>query len=259
MTWTLIVDNTGLRNRTTTVIPMVLIKNHVYVLMAASTWCIGFGYLMTLYVFPMRFRVVNGYSTLQASVLLLPMLGFSALGSMVAPGFSKRRNVLHWTIAGGGFLMTLGTALSAINAMLTHRFGTTLYAVYMGFVGLGFGLSAAAATNLAIVESPVYEHATAQGLVALLRIMGGSIGIAVSGAMLGSEGSSGAPLDSDKYTKALETSMIIASAIAALGTVCAVYARRRVQLPIAVMMQRRGAEEARRQVALALERRSERR
>ncbi|CCC11083.1 hypothetical protein SMACR_03790 [Sordaria macrospora] len=258
MVWTLLVDNTYLKIRTTTVIPMVLIKNHVYVLMAASTWCLGFGYLMALYVFPMRFRVVNGYSALQASVVLLPMLGLSALGSMVAPGLSKKRNVLHWTIAGGGMLITLGTASSAGNAMSARRFGTTLYAVYVGLVGLGFGLSAAAATNLAIVESPVYEHATAQGLVALLRIMGGSIGIAVSGAVLGIQGSSGTPLDPEKYTKALETSMVIASAIAALGTVCALLARRWIQLPIEVMMQRRDEAEARRQAELAPKRKAER-
>lgn len=237
---------------------MVLIKNHVYSLMAASSWCLGFGYLMTLYVFPMRFRVVNGYSALQASVMLLPMLGFSALGSMVAPAFSKKHNVVHWTMAAGGISMTLGAGLSAGNASSTHQFGTTLYAVYAGFVGLGFGLSAAAATTLAIVESPIYEHATAQGLVALLRIMGGSIGIAVSGAILGSQGSSGTFLDPEKYTKALETSMIIAAGFAALGTVFAVSARHRKQQPLAIMMQKRGEEEAVRQAALAQQRRTER-
>ncbi|KAK3338182.1 major facilitator superfamily domain-containing protein [Neurospora tetraspora] len=261
--WTVIVDNTNLRNRMTTVIPVVLLKNHVYVLMAVSTACLGFGYLMTLYVFPMRFRVVNGYSALEASAMLLPMLGFSALGSMVAPRLSQKRNVLHWTIAAGGMLMTLGTALSAANATSSHRFGTTLYAVYVSLVGLGFGLNAAASTTLSIVESPVYEHATAQGLVALLRIWGGSIGIAVSGAALGTQGTSDIPLSLDlsleHYTKALETSMIVACAITALGTICAFCARRSRQLSIAYMMQKREEDEAGRQAELAERREAERR
>ena len=252
--WIVLVDK--LEYKMTTVIPVVLLKNHVYVLMGASTTCFGFGYLMTLYIFPMQFRVVNGYSALEASIMLLPMLGFSALGSMIAPMLSLKRNVLHWTIAAGGMLMTLGTAVSAATATSSHRYGTTLYAVYVGLIGFGFGLSAAASTTLGIVESPVYEHATAQGLVALLRIWGGSIGIAVSGAVLGSQSASNndTPLSLEHYTKALETSMLAACGFAALGTVCALFARRSRLLPLAQMMQKREADEGDRQRELGRQR-----
>lgn len=253
-----IVDNTCLKNKTTTVIPVVLLKNHVYVLVAVSTGCLGFGYIMTLYVFPLQFRVVNGYSALEASLMLLPMLVSAALGSMVAPMLSIKRNVLNWTIAAGGMFITLGTALSAANAASSHRFGTTLYAAYVGLVGLGFGLSAAASTTLAVAETPVYVNATAQGLVALLRVWGGSIGIAVSDAVLGTQGPSSTPLSLEHYTKALETSMIIASSIAALGTICAFCAVRQRRSSLAEMMMKREAEEASRQAELARKREAER-
>ncbi|KAK3398483.1 major facilitator superfamily domain-containing protein [Sordaria brevicollis] len=258
--WPLIVDKTTLRDKTTTVIPVVLLKNHVYVLVAVSTGLLGFGYIMTLYVFPLQFRIVNGYSALEASLLLLPMLVCAALGSMLAPMLSIKRNVLSWTIAAGGLFTTLGTALSAANAASSHRFGTTLYAAYVGLVGLGFGLSAAAATALAVAETPIYVSATAQGLVALLRVWGGSIGIAVSGAVLGTtQGPSSTPLSADHYTKALKTSMIIASSMAALGTICAFCAVRGKRPTLAEMMRKREFEEARRQAELARKREAERR
>ncbi|KAK1755992.1 NADP-dependent 3-hydroxy acid dehydrogenase [Echria macrotheca] len=173
------------RPRMAAAIPMELLCNRVYLATVLNTVLLGFPYLLSVYVFPIRFQIVNGKTPLQAGVLLLPMLGATALGSTIGGVLNGRQNRLAETLGAAAILMLIGCALET-----TAGYGAAIEAKVLGFealIGFGFGLSAAASTMVANVESTVKEHATAQGIVAQVRVLGGSIGIAASSAILGTK------------------------------------------------------------------------
>ncbi|KAK3318584.1 major facilitator superfamily transporter [Apodospora peruviana] len=253
-------------------VPLILLRNGVYTATVLNTVCMGFPYLLSLYVFPTRFQVVNGKSALEAGLMMLPMLAGAAIGSTAAGALNGNRNRLFETLMAGCVLLIIGCA--AETTVSDERPYEAKSLGFLVFIGLGFGFSATASTMLANIESTMREHASAQGIVAQVRILGGSIGIAASSAILGvntrSELAGVLPAEQlshlasvtsslspeqqgavrHAYTSALREDMIVCCAVLALGTVCTLGAYRRNRLPIAdqVREQHRQEEERRRAV-----------
>ncbi|KAI0021543.1 major facilitator superfamily transporter [Xylariomycetidae sp. FL0641] len=164
-------------------IPIRLLRNRVYASAVLNTMFLGFPYILTVYAFPLRLQVVNGKSPLVAGIMLLPMLGSSALGSVIAGKLNGQKDRVFGTLLVATSSMVLGcgllSTLSSSQNLQPKALG------FLVFVGLGFGLSVATATIMAVLHSSVRDHATAQGIVAQSRVLGGSIGIAASSAILG--------------------------------------------------------------------------
>ncbi|POR37397.1 Multidrug resistance protein 3 [Tolypocladium paradoxum] len=157
--------------------PISLFRNRAYAAGAASTLFLGYPYLLLIYSFPLRAQVVSGKSALVAGIMLSPMLGASAVGSAVSSKVNAKRNLLCETLAVGACLMTLGCGLLTT----VSDAGDDAKALgFLTFAGLGFGLSVAAATILVTAEAPIRDHAPAQGILAQLRVLGGSLGISTS-------------------------------------------------------------------------------
>ncbi|KAF4507046.1 hypothetical protein G6O67_005722 [Ophiocordyceps sinensis] len=176
LTWEHVVE-TRLDHRFAPAFPISLFRNRAYAAGAASTLFLGYPYLLLIYLFPLRAQVVSGKSALGAGIMLLPMLGTSALGSAISGKINSKKNVLWETLLVGACLMTLGSGL------LTTVSGAKDDSKALGFLafsGLGFGLSTAAATILVTVEAPPRQQAVAQGILAQLRVLGGSLGISTS-------------------------------------------------------------------------------
>jgi hypothetical protein len=140
---------------------------------------------------------------------------------------------------------------------------------------VGFGLSAAGATMLAGVEAPMYEHASAQGIVAQVRMLGGSIGIAASSAILGTNyraelGNTGISHEALSYlasnpdflpaetwavirrvyTQALREDMIVCCAVLAAALVSSFFVYRKDAVSMEEMMKQRYREEEERKKAM---------
>lgn len=163
--------------------PMGLMRNRIYLTAVVNTMFLGFPYLMILYAFPVRLQVVNGRNPLIAGLMLLPMLAASAAGSMIAGAVNGKADWLCETLAVANGFMVLGSAL--LSTLSTSEAVEPKALGFLVFAGLGFGLSAAASTMYANLHSSVRDHAPAQGVVAQIRILGGSIGIAASSVILG--------------------------------------------------------------------------
>ncbi|KAK3688449.1 major facilitator superfamily transporter [Podospora appendiculata] len=236
-------------------IPLVLLRNHVYAATILNTLCMGFPYLLSVYIFPNRFQVVNGQSPLYAGVMLLPMLGSTALGSAIGGLANGNKNRLFETVVVACIFMLLGcgleTTASSDLAIEPKLMG------FLVFIGLGFGLSASSSTMIAIFESPIREHAPAQAIIAQVRTLGGSLGIAASSAILGVRtrsaltgvvteaqlaglGSKVSNLSPEQwtairtvYTDAFREDMIICCAVLTLALVCSmgIYRRNRPSIP----------------------------
>ncbi|KAB5576461.1 major facilitator superfamily transporter [Coniochaeta sp. 2T2.1] len=270
--WTFFVEHHW-REKLACALPVTLIRNRVYNAGVLNTMFMGFPYLLCIYVFPIRFQVVHGKSALQSGLMLLPMLASSAAGSTIAGAANSKKNKLAETLIAAILLMIVGCA--ALTTVKPTEGYEPKVLGFLVFVGLGFGLSAAASTMLGITESPIWEHAPAQGIIAQMRILGGSIGIAASSAILGVKtrnqlsgilspsqlrGLAGqmSTLTPEQatavrvaYTDALKEDMVVCCAVLAVGffLTCGVY--RRGRLSLAARHQQQLAEEHARHAAAA--------
>lgn len=144
-------------------LPMVLLRNRVYLAAIISTCLMGFPYFVSIYAFPTRFQVVNGKNPLQAGLMLLPMLAATAIGGGVAGAINGKKNVIAETLAVSSGFMILGAALET-----SAGDGEQVEAKVLGFlvfIGLGFGLSATCTTMIGMLESPVREHGMPNSLL----------------------------------------------------------------------------------------------
>ncbi|KAH6607930.1 MFS general substrate transporter [Trichoderma cornu-damae] len=173
------------------IFPVQLFQNRLYTRSTITTLLMGYPHLLLIFCFPIRMQVVSGRSPLIAGLTMLPMLGTVALGSMVSGKVNANNNNnnnnkshLAETMRCGTWLMALGCVL------LTTVRGSEDDAKalgYLAFAGFGFGLCTAAATNVIGVEVPTQQRASAHGIVAQARILGGSLGLSVSTVCLHTE------------------------------------------------------------------------
>ncbi|KAI1131292.1 major facilitator superfamily transporter [Nemania abortiva] len=163
-------------------LPMNLLRNRIYALAALNTMFLGFPYILIVYAFPLRCQVVNGKDALVAGVMLLPMLGSSAIGSAVSGRVNGKEDRSCETLVVATSFVALGcgllTTISGSVGLEPKALG------FLVFVGLGFGLSVTTTTILASLQSSIRDYAPAQGIVAQVRVFGGSLGIAASSAIL---------------------------------------------------------------------------
>ncbi|KAI0539271.1 major facilitator superfamily transporter [Xylaria digitata] len=180
--WSLYVDRHW-GDKIAAALPMSLLRDRVYASAVLNTMFLGFPYILIVYAFPLRCQVVNGKDALIAGVMLLPMLGSSAIGSAVSGKVNGKEDRTCETLVVATSLVVLGcgllTTVSGSAGLEPKALG------FLVFVGLGFGLSVSTTTMLAALRSSIRDHAPAQGIVAQVRVFGGSLGIAASSAILG--------------------------------------------------------------------------
>ena len=136
--------------------PLRLLKNRVYSSGAFATLLMGFPYFVVIYNLPLRFQIVNQKSALLAGIGLLPMLGASAIASMMSGIISAKKNKAFETMLIGACSMLLGTAL-----LSTLSYSVDVEAKAYGFqvfVGFGFGMTVSTVSMLAAVESEIKDH-----------------------------------------------------------------------------------------------------
>ncbi|KAF7896141.1 hypothetical protein EAF00_006156 [Botryotinia globosa] len=166
-----------------TMFPWRLIKNRVYMFGLATTLLMGFPYFVAIYSLPLRFQVVNGKSPLTAGLGLLPMLGSTAIASLLGGMLNGTKNRVFLTLLVGSGLSVIGT--SSLSTLSNTEYVEAKIYGFLVFVGSGFGLTVSTVSMLSNYESSIRDHAVAQGTTSQARILGGSIGIAASTAILG--------------------------------------------------------------------------
>lgn len=135
--------------------PVNIFRSRVYSTAVINTLLNGFPYLLLIYAIPLRFQVVSGKSALVSGVMLLPMLGSSAIGSIVAGKINNTKNYTFESLLIGSCFMTLGCGLLV---SLSHEAEDAKLLGYMTFCGLGFGLTVASSTMLSMVEVPIRDY-----------------------------------------------------------------------------------------------------
>ncbi|KAK4230038.1 putative transporter C3H1.06c [Podospora fimiseda] len=264
--------------------PRSLMRNRVYIAAILNTLMMGFPYLMCVYAFPIRFQIVYGKSPLQSGLMLLPMLGSSAIATVLVGAFNTRKGKKNrfcetMTAACGIMLLGCGLQITTTNSDYLNQLAGSVG--LLALIGFGFGMSASMGTLLSMTESEVKDHATAQGLLAQIRILGGSIGIAASSALLAAKAKevlgpgalnpeafahmSSTPTSHtdvtitpeqwtsirNVYTLAIRNDMVVCCAVLGVGALCSSMIYRRDRKPVEEMMRLRVENEVARQQALA--------
>ncbi|KAF5013545.1 hypothetical protein FDECE_468 [Fusarium decemcellulare] len=252
--------------------PISLFRNRVYSTAVINTLLIGFPYLLLIYAIPVRIQVVSNKSALVGGVMLLPMLGTSALGSILAGKINSVKNYVFETLLVGSCLMMLGCGLLST---LSHTPDEAKLLGFITFCGLGFGLTVASSTMLSTIEAPIRDYAPAQGILSQVRLLGGSLGIAISSALLNQRiseyltsiltpfeistiGGSDSHLSASQwaavrytYSEAFKVDMKVAAGISGLGIISTFGAFRKQRLLISEQRAAIVAEEAARRCGQA--------
>ncbi|KAH7171532.1 major facilitator superfamily domain-containing protein [Dactylonectria macrodidyma] len=161
--------------------PLSIFKNRVYTAAVLNTLFLGYPYLLLIYAIPVRIQVVGGKSSLEAGVMLLPMLGTAAIGSALAGKINAVKNYVFETLLVGSCFMTMGCGLLTT---LSHELDLAKQLGFVTLCGTGFGLTIASSTMMSTIEVSIRNYAPAQGILSQVRLLGGSLGIASSTALL---------------------------------------------------------------------------
>ena len=152
---------TRLGERCALTFPVSLFCNRAYASGTIGTLFMGFPYLLMIFSFPLRAQLVSGESPMMAGVMLLPMLGSTAIGTVIAGKMNGVQNRLCETMSVGSAFMILSCALlSTVEG--PEDDGKALG--FLVFAGLGFGLSTASATMVVSLEAPIKDYGKTDSL-----------------------------------------------------------------------------------------------
>jgi len=197
------------------------------VAMLVSLGMFGVFFFVSLYI-----QNILGYSPTKAGAAFLPM---TILIILLAPIAGKQSDRIgsRWLMGGG--MTVLGISLLLYQRVGLHStFWTLLPAMVLGGVGMAFTMSPM--TSAAMGAVPIDKAGVGSGVLNSFRQVGGSLGIALMGAILASYVHPGdrSPQDFvDGLHAALFTSALIAFGAAVVAVVMVKPVRRRREAQVA--------------------------
>jgi len=161
-------------------------------------------------------QYILGYAPREAGVLFLPSTMMIVLVAPIAGRLADRFGP-RWLIAAG---------LAIVSASLFSFSGIAVDSTYLdllpGFMllGIGIALTMSPMTSAAMNAVAVEKAGIASGVLSMFRMIGGSLGVAVTGAIFqGSVGANFADASPQQFVDALGHAMSICAVVAALGAV----------------------------------------
>ena len=185
------------------------------VAMLVSLGMFGVFFFVSLYI-----QNILGWSPTKAGASFLPMTILIILVAPIAGKMSDR--------VGSRWLMGGGMTLVSISLLLYQRVGphstfwTRLPAMLLG--GVGMALTMSPMTAAAMSSVPVDRAGVGSGVLNSFRQLGGSLGIALMGAILASyvTASPGSPENAQQFVNGLHAALFVAAMITFAAAVVAV-------------------------------------
>jgi predicted MFS family arabinose efflux permease len=162
------------------IMPLELFRERVFTISCAVGFIVGIAMFGSITFLPLYLQVAKGSSPTGAGLQLLPMMAGIIFASIVAGRIISR-------IGRYRLFPILGTAVMSVAMWLmsTIRLDTPLYVLdaYMGLLGLGMGM-VMQVLILAVQNAVEFRHMGAGTSGAtLFRSIGGSVGVALFGAI----------------------------------------------------------------------------
>jgi EmrB/QacA subfamily drug resistance transporter len=162
------------------VIPLPLFGNKVFSAASAIGFVVGFAMFGALTFLPLFLQDVKGISPIQSGVRLFPMMGGLLIASIGSGQLVSRWGRYKIFPVIGTALMTVGLYLMSLIGVAT---GAWVMAGYMAVFGLGLGFVMQVLVVAVQNAVPYEELGTATSGVTFFRMIGGSFGTAVFGAL----------------------------------------------------------------------------
>jgi MFS family permease len=162
------------------VIPMSLFRNRVFASTSAIAFVVGFAMFGALTFLPLFLQVVKGVSPTTSGVRLFPMMGGLLVASIGSGQLVSRWGRYKVFPVVGTALMTVGLYLMSTVGVAT---GAWVESAYMVVFGMGLGLTMGILV-VAVQNAVPYEMlGVATSGNTFFRMIGGSFGTAVFGAV----------------------------------------------------------------------------
>ena len=158
---------------------------------------------------------VLGYSAVQAGAAFLPMTLIIILVAPIAGRASDK--------FGSRWLMTIGMVLLSVQLLYLSQLGpdADFWNLLPGFVvgGLGMSMSMTPTAAAATRAVPVNKSGVGSAVLNAARQVGGSVGIALMGAIVAAQAKGKPPLDG--FMAGFESALVVAAVIAFAGSIVA--------------------------------------
>ncbi|HEX7122797.1 MAG TPA: MDR family MFS transporter [Gemmatimonadaceae bacterium] len=162
------------------VVPLRLFGNRTFVVSSAVGVVVGFALFGSVTYLPMFLQVVRGATPTASGTQMLPMMGGMLLTSIVSGQIISRRGRYRTFPIVGTAVMTVGLLLlSRLNVETTLPQALGMMAV----LGLGLGMVMQVLIIAVQNDVPYRDLGVATSGTTLFRLIGGSIGTAVLGAI----------------------------------------------------------------------------
>jgi EmrB/QacA subfamily drug resistance transporter len=162
------------------VIPLGLFRNRTFNVAGAVSFIIGLGMFGSIIYLPLFLQLVSGASATNSGLLMLPLMGGLLAASMTSGQvISRTGRYKVFPVAGTAIAAVAMFLLSTMSAS-TPRLVASAWMVVLG-VGLGLVMQVMVLVTQNSVDRADLGVATAT--VSFLRSVGGSVGVAVFGAL----------------------------------------------------------------------------
>jgi EmrB/QacA subfamily drug resistance transporter len=186
----------------------------VVVALIVSFAMLGVFFFLALYM-----QNILHYTPLEAGIKFLPSTLMIVAVAPVSGRLSDRFGP-RWLIAGG--LATVAASLFSFSGIAVDSSYLDLLPGFL-LLGIGIAMTMSPMTSAAMNAVPVQKAGIASGVLSMFRMVGGSLGVAVTGAIFqGSVGGSFESARPQQFVDALGAAMTVSTAVAAAGAVVAV-------------------------------------
>ena len=203
------------RRRRYPMLDLTLFRSGTYTGANVSMLLVALSMFGVFFFVSLYMQNVLGYSAVQAGAAFLPM---TVLIILIAPIAGKASDRF-----GSRWLMTIGMVLLGVQLLYFSQLTTTsdFWNLLPGFILGGFGMAMAMTpmAAAAIRAVPVHKSGVGSAVLNAMRQVGGSIGIALMGAIVAAQ-ASGRP-GAEGFMAGFERALIVASVIAFAGSIVA--------------------------------------
>jgi hypothetical protein len=162
-------------------IPLYIFQNVTVAAAMATTWFNGAAFYGTLYYLPTYFQVVHGASAVRSGVLILPLVLVQTICSFTSGYLVSKTGDYWWNLVFGFSIWTIGLGLMGST---NENSSTAMLAGYQIIIGIGAGQTFQ--TSLMAIQAAVArkDMATATGMRNFMRMLGGTVALAICSAIV---------------------------------------------------------------------------
>ena len=168
------------RHASEPVLPLRLFRDRVFVVVSVALFIATISLFAAIVFLPLFLQLVTGASATKSGLLTLPLLGASAISTIAAGQIMSRTGRYK-------LFPIVGLAAMAVGLFLFSTLGATGSRVEAGAFMVVFGTGFGMVTQILMVAIqnavPQNEIGTATASANLFRALGGSVGVAVYGAV----------------------------------------------------------------------------